>query len=335
MAGFRKAKAEQAALKMMLYGPPGSGKTFTALLIAEGLAKRAGKRIAFVDTERGTDFYCKNVSERRIHPEAFDFDACYTRSVSEVSQSVKRLSATDYGVVVIDSLTHLWEAAQAAYTGKKGPGGQIPFHAWGSIKRPYKEIEAYMLSSPMHFIECSRQGNVYQEDEDSGEIKHTGYKAKAEGESPYEPHLLIRMEAVRLKRSGEPVPTAFVEKDRTGILAGKTIPMPTFETLCEPLLYLLGDKQAEVGNQDATAAQDAEAIAAAERERDERSAKLLDQFSAMMALANSQDKLKDIGKKITPDTKAQMRPADVATLKERYSDRDRALSGQRQLVPAE
>ena len=39
MAGFRKAKAEQAALKIGLYGPPGSGKTFTSLLIAEGLAK--------------------------------------------------------------------------------------------------------------------------------------------------------------------------------------------------------------------------------------------------------------------------------------------------------
>ena len=46
MAGFRKAKAEQAALKMGIYGPPGSGKTFTSLLIAEGLAKLSGKGVA-------------------------------------------------------------------------------------------------------------------------------------------------------------------------------------------------------------------------------------------------------------------------------------------------
>jgi hypothetical protein len=51
MAGFRKAKAEQAALKMGIYGPPGPGKTFTSLLMAEGLAKATGKRIAVVDTE--------------------------------------------------------------------------------------------------------------------------------------------------------------------------------------------------------------------------------------------------------------------------------------------
>ncbi len=38
MAGFQRAKAEQAALKMGIYGPPGAGKTFTSLLVAEGLA---------------------------------------------------------------------------------------------------------------------------------------------------------------------------------------------------------------------------------------------------------------------------------------------------------
>jgi len=46
---FRRAKGgEQAALKMGLYGLAGSGKTFTALLIAEGLAKLNGERIFIV-----------------------------------------------------------------------------------------------------------------------------------------------------------------------------------------------------------------------------------------------------------------------------------------------
>jgi pantothenate kinase-related protein Tda10 len=68
MAGFRKAKAEQAALKIGLYGPPGSGKSFTSLLLAEGLVKNTGKRIAFVDTERGTDFYGGVRLRRHLHP---------------------------------------------------------------------------------------------------------------------------------------------------------------------------------------------------------------------------------------------------------------------------
>jgi signal recognition particle GTPase len=101
MAGFRKAKAEQAALKVGMYGLPGSGKTFTALLAAEGLARVTGKRVAFCDSERGTDFYAQAVKARTIHPEAFDFDALYSRSIVEISDAVRGLDPTKYGVLVI------------------------------------------------------------------------------------------------------------------------------------------------------------------------------------------------------------------------------------------
>jgi predicted ATP-dependent serine protease len=147
--GFRLAKAEQAAIKMGIYGPPGAGKTFTSLLLAEGLAQVSGKRVAYVDTEHGTDFYCKAVSARAVHPEAFDFDALYTRSITETLTAVKALDPAQYGVVVLDSITHLWEAAMAAYNGPKGPGGSIPINAWGRIKKPYKDLMSILLSSPM------------------------------------------------------------------------------------------------------------------------------------------------------------------------------------------
>ena len=38
MTAVQKPHLRKAALKMALYGPAGSGKTFTALLLAEGLA---------------------------------------------------------------------------------------------------------------------------------------------------------------------------------------------------------------------------------------------------------------------------------------------------------
>jgi pantothenate kinase-related protein Tda10 len=74
MATFQKPHALKSALKMALYGPAGSGKTFTSLLLAEGLARHTGKRVAFCDTEYGTAFYGQDVAQRAVHPQAFDFE---------------------------------------------------------------------------------------------------------------------------------------------------------------------------------------------------------------------------------------------------------------------
>jgi hypothetical protein len=335
VAGFRKAKAEQAALKIGIYGPPGSGKTFTSLLLAEGLAKATGKRIAYVDTEHGTDFYCKTVPSRAVHPDAFDFDAMYTRALTDVIAAVRGLKPEEYGVVIIDSITHLWEAARAAYDGRQTRAGTIPMQAWGKIKKPYKDLMSMLLSSPMHVIICGRQGVEYETDEETEELKAVGVKMKAEGETPYEPHILIRMEAIKPKKSGEVATIiAYAEKDRTGVLSGRSFANPTFDTLCAPLLGLLGDTQAHIPGSDESASVDAEKFAQLEREREASSAKHLREFSAKIDLVESADELKKIGKAITPQIKAQMIPADVASLREKYQEREQSLSGT-QTVAAE
>lgn len=325
MAGFRKAKAEQAALKMGIYGPAGSGKTLTSLMIAEGLAAVSGKRVAVVDTERGTDFYCQTVPTRSAHPAAFDFDALYTKSLMETLQTVREIDTAVHGVVVIDSVTHLWEAAIAAYGGRQTSAGTIPMHAWGKIKKPYKDLMGFLLSSPLHVVFCGRQGTEYATNEETDELKAVGVKMKAEGETPYEPHILIRMEAIKPKKSNEIAQiVAYAEKDRTGVLAGRSFINPTFATLVEPLLPLLGSVQAKVATSDETAASDAEAMADADRKRGETSAKLLREFKAKIDLAGGegQPTLKEIGKAITPQIKSQMLPADVAELRDYYQARE-------------
>lgn len=328
MAGFRKAKAEQAAIKMGIYGPPGSGKTFTALLIAEGLATTSGKRVAYVDTERGTDFYCKAVPERKIHPEAFDFDALYTRAITEILSSVRSLPEDEYGVIVLDSVTHIWEACIAAYGGRQTSAGTIPMHAWGKIKKPYKDLMSILLSSPMHVIFCGRQGTEYATDEETEELKAVGVKMKAEGETPYEPHILIRMESIKPKKTNEVAQiVAYAEKDRTGVLAGRSFINPNFQTLCAPLLGLLGGTQAKMKTSDECAAQDAEKLAEDDRQRETNSAELLQQWSAKISLAQNSKELKAIGSQITPQLKSKMLPAHVTELREKYQDREAKLSG--------
>jgi hypothetical protein len=184
---------------------------------------------------------------------------------------------------------------------------------------------AFLLSSPLHVIICGRQKTVYAEDEETEELKATGVTMRAEGETPYEPHILIRMESIKPKKTNELAQiVAYAEKDRTGVLSGRSFVNPTYESLCRPLLPLLGSVQAHVGA-DHAAAVDAETLATQEKEREVKSAEHLRNLSAMIDLAPDAKALKDLGKQITPELKASMLPADVAALREKYQGREQAL----------
>lgn len=289
MARFSPASPQQARLKFSLYGKPGSGKTFTALLMAEGLAKLRGKRIAYVDTERGTDFYAQAVQARKIHPERFDFDAIYTRSLAEITEAINALEPTVHGVVVLDSISHLWESAIDAYTGKRTSRDTIPMHAWGAIKKPYKALIAKLIASPFDVFILGRQKNVFEEGAD-GELRAAGVAMKAEGETQYEPHICARMESD---------PTAgcvwaYFEKDRTGILANRRVANPSFATI-EPLLPLLGDVQAQAEDDDERAAKDAELLEAEETKRAEKGAKSKGLFDTFLARLQAAGAMEEIG----------------------------------------
>lgn len=255
---FQKAKAQQAWFKAGCYGKAGSGKTLTSLLFAEGLAKLCGKRVAMVDTERGSDFYVQRIPERTVHPEAFDIDCLYTRSLMEAVEAVESLDTDFYGVVIIDSMTHLWEAAIAAYTGKKMSNGQVPIQAWGQIKRPYKRLMTALLNGNFHFIICGREG-VQMEDDEEGEAKVVGTKMKAEGETGYEPHVLFRFHH-ELDEAKEQRICMRAIKDRTGILQGRQIFEPDFSTIQPILRYLGAGSQGELQSADKAAEVDAAKI---------------------------------------------------------------------------
>lgn len=325
MAGFRKAKPVQGAIKEALYGPAGSGKTLTALLMAEGLADLVGKRIAYVDTERGTDFYAKRVSERAIHPEPFDFDAIYSRALSEVSPAIEALSPDEHCVVVLDSVSHFWEGAIETYQGNRGAGGQIPMHAWGDIKRPYKALIAYLMNSPFHVFICGRQKYIFGEDEDTGETKMLGYGMKAEGETAYEPHICVRMIRTHGTTKRLAPVEAFFEKDRTGIMSGRTVVLPpdqepgyTFEKMAKPFLEVLGGLHGHTETSEEAALKDQEAQLQEKREKAEFSANTRKELEAKMSLAKSPDELTAISKEITPALKKKMNTKDVAAVRDSY-----------------
>jgi hypothetical protein len=114
---------------------------------------------------------------------------------------------------------------------------------------------------------------------------------------------------------------ANVEKDRTGILAGQSIPWPGFDNVAQPLLGLLGATQAAVPSDDEVGQQDAEALARQETERVARSAELTAQYTACFGLATGVADLERMAKELTPQVKGGLSGKDLARVRNAYAAR--------------
>jgi hypothetical protein len=177
---------------------------------------------------------------------------------------------------------------------------------------------------------CGRQGVDYGEDEATGELAAVGYKMRAEGETAYEPDLLLRLEQRRAKRKLPAVPTAHVEKDRTGILAGKAIDWPTYDNVAKPLLGLLGPTQVATPSDEEVGLKDADALDREEVERTHSSAELAAGYTLRFQTAESAGQLQQIGRELTPNVKTRFTPTDLDRVRRAFA----ARLGQLQAPPA-
>jgi hypothetical protein len=149
------APAERAGahLLIQLYGPPRSGKTYTALRIARGMVGPKG-RIGVLDTESGrARLYSDKVPGGFVVGE---LTPSYTPR--RYLEAIEEFLAYGVDILVVDSFSHCWEgpggvlemADQAEENGKKG------LMKWLAPKRDYKKLVSFLLSTRMHMILCSR-----------------------------------------------------------------------------------------------------------------------------------------------------------------------------------
>ena len=129
---FRKARREGVGLFVGVAGGTGSGKTYSALRIAKGIA--GGKRIAAVDTEG-----------RRMSHYATDFDFDVTDMLApfrpeRFADAAKDAEGKDYGVLVIDSFSHEWA----------GDGGVLAWHDEIAGDNPNKNMSGWIKPKMAH-----------------------------------------------------------------------------------------------------------------------------------------------------------------------------------------
>ncbi len=245
--------------KAAFEGFAGTGKTYTAALVAVGLHKRIGstKPIVIFDTEMSAKFLKPLFAEHGIEAVLKE-----SRSLADLTETMKRCRDGFSDVLLVDSISHIWENFTEAYKKKKNRT-RLEFQDWGVIKPTWKaEFSDPFVRDPYHIIMTGRAGFEYDNEinEETGkrEIYKSGVKMKVEGETAYEPDLLVLMERIQEMEGGDIKKVsrrAVIIKDRSTLLDGKSFENPTYEQFKPAMEVILSEpmKRSTVAEADASA----------------------------------------------------------------------------------
>ena len=155
---FVKAKKEKIWTKVLLGGSSGSGKTYSALRLATGLAKKCGSGIAAIDTEAGRIRYYAN---------EFDFsDMQLTEPFTpeKYIEAINEAVSSGFKVLIIDSISHEWNYCVDIHDKMSG-------NSWTNWSRVTPRHDAFMekiLQAPIHIIATVRGKDEYVLEEKNG-----------------------------------------------------------------------------------------------------------------------------------------------------------------------
>ncbi|WP_078900148.1 ATP-binding protein [Streptomyces sp. SBT349] len=149
---FRPATKEQAKARVALMGVSGSGKTWTGLAMAHGLA--AGGRLAVIDTERGSA--SKYVGTRGIQ---FDTLQMHRYDPRDLVKALAAAAGAGYDTVLIDSLSHFWKGTDGTLEQvdrAKKKYGNNEFAGWKDGTPMQNQMIDALLTYPGHVVATMR-----------------------------------------------------------------------------------------------------------------------------------------------------------------------------------
>lgn len=238
-------------LKAGLYGDAGSGKTWTATLLAvyvKQYFKLAGD-IYFFDTETGAEFVDKKI----VFPATGrHLVGVKSRTLGDAIEFLGVAEERGASVVIFDSVTHINEEVDRSFLIQlneelarrgKAKRKKIEWQDRGELNKVKARFTDAYLNAKTHVILCGRSANIWEmsEDEDGKkELNKIGTKMKTDANLAYEPSYLAEMVRENAYVNGvqQIVRTMTVLKDRFSVMDGKQFQNPTGETFL-PHLQLL------------------------------------------------------------------------------------------------
>lgn len=154
---IRKASRSQSKVRVGICGASGSGKTYSSLLMAEGISGDLGK-VVLIDTENGSGDLYSNLGEYSVLPITAPFTAeKYINAIHECEKA-------GFDTIIIDSLSHCW-AGQGGLLEQVDNNAQSnrgnSYTAWRSVTPLHNKLIDAMLQSPANIIATMRSKVEY------------------------------------------------------------------------------------------------------------------------------------------------------------------------------
>jgi len=214
---LRKATRTKAKIRLGLSAVSGGGKTYSAILIAKGLAGGDLSKVAIIDTENGSADLYAHLGDYNV----LTLKPPY--APERYVESIKACEDAGMSVIIIDSITHEWN----------GKGGILEIHSsmtgnsftnWATLTPRHQKFIDAILSSSCHVITTVRRKQDYDLSKDSnGKTKVEKAGLKEETREGFEYELTANLE-LDIKHN------ATALKDRTGLFMDQPHFTPTEDT---------------------------------------------------------------------------------------------------------
>lgn len=152
---FTRAERKRAKARILIEGPSGSGKSYSAIRLAKGI----GGKIAAIDTEHGSLSMYSDLGEFDVMELSAPF------SPDRYCAAIREAEQAGYEVLIIDSITHEWSGEGGCLDIKDKLPGTNDWAKWAKLTPMHQRFIETMLQSPLHIIATVRSKTEWTLDE--------------------------------------------------------------------------------------------------------------------------------------------------------------------------
>ena len=212
---LRKSSKQKVKIRLGFSAVAGGGKTYSALLVARGMATSWDK-IAVIDTENNSADLYADLGEYNVLPLPSPY------SPENYIKAIKTCEDAGMEVVIIDSITHEWDGKGGILEIQSAAGGR--YQDWATVTPRHQKFLEAILNSKCHvFTTVRRKQDYSMEKQADGKtvVQKLGLKEVTRDGWEYELTINLEMDTRH---------NATSTKDRTGLFEDKPAFVPSIET---------------------------------------------------------------------------------------------------------